>query len=74
MNYFSKFLAALVALLAMATITSRQIFVSLSAAERSFHLWLALGPGIKAVVDRLIEMTMENVPREVIPKTLGATS
>jgi hypothetical protein len=50
MNYLSKFVAALVALLAMATLASRQIFLSLSAADRSFHLWLALGAGITACI------------------------
>jgi hypothetical protein len=50
MNYLTKFVAALVALLALATIASRQLFLSLSAAERSFHLWLALGASITACI------------------------
>jgi len=50
MNYLSKFIAALVALLAMAIIASRQMFLSLSAAGGSSHLWLALGAGITACI------------------------
>ena len=50
MNYLSKFIAALVALLAMAIIASRQIFLFLSPAGGSFHLWLALGAGITAFI------------------------
>ena len=50
MNYLSKFVAALVAMLAMATIASRQIFLFLSAPGESFHLWLALGAGITACI------------------------
>jgi len=50
MNYLSKFIAALVALLAMAIIASRQMFLSLNAAGGSSHLWLALGAGITACI------------------------
>ena len=50
MNYLSKFVAAMVALLAMAVIASRQMFLSLSAAGGSSHLWLALGAGITACI------------------------
>jgi hypothetical protein len=50
MNNLSKFVAALVAMLAMAIIASRQLFLSLSAAERSFHLWFALGAVITACI------------------------
>jgi hypothetical protein len=50
MNYLSKFVAALVAMLAMATIASRQSFLFLSAPGESFHLWLALGAGITACI------------------------
>ena len=58
MSYMYKFVAALVALLAMAIIASRQIFLSIvtrdpsglnTAAGRS-HLWLALGAGISACI------------------------
>ncbi len=53
-----KFVAALVALLAMAIIASRQIFLSvvtrdssgLSTAVGRYHLWLALGAGISACI------------------------
>ena len=56
MSYMSKFVAALVALLAMAIIASRQVFLSVVAREPSglstvagrTHLWLALGACISA--------------------------
>jgi carboxylate-amine ligase len=44
-----------------------------TSADEQLRVWRETGD-IKAVVDHLIEMTMENVPREVIPKALGATS
>lgn len=58
MTYMSKFVAALVALLAMALIASRQLFLSvvtrdssgLSTAMGRSHLWLALGAGIAACI------------------------
>ena len=50
MNYLSKLLAALVALLAMTTIASRQTFLSLSAADRSFLFWLFVGAGLAASI------------------------
>jgi len=54
----SKFVAALVALLAMALIASRQIFLSIVTRDPSglntvvgrSHLWLALGAGISACI------------------------
>ena len=48
MNYLSKFVAAMVTLLAMAIIASRQIFLSLRAPSGSSHFWLALGAAITA--------------------------
>jgi hypothetical protein len=56
MSYMFKFVAALVALLAMALIASRQIFLSVVTRDPSglntvvgrSHLWLALGAGISA--------------------------
>jgi hypothetical protein len=58
MSYMSKFVAALVALLAMALIASRQIFLSIVTRDPSglntvvgrSHLWLALGAGISACI------------------------
>lgn len=58
MSYMSKFVAALIALVAMATIASRQLFLSvvtrdssgLSTAVGRSHLWLALGAGISACI------------------------
>lgn len=58
MSYMSKFVTALVALLAMAIIASRQLFLSVvtrdssglsTVVERS-HLWLALGAGLAACI------------------------
>jgi hypothetical protein len=56
MSYMSKFVAALLALLAMAIIVSRQVFLSvvtrdpsgLSTGAGRTHLWLALGACISA--------------------------
>ena len=56
MSYMSKFVAALLALLAMAIIVSRQVFLSivtrdpsgLSTVAGRTHLWLALGACISA--------------------------
>lgn len=58
MSYMSKFVAALVALLAMAIIASRQLFLSvvtrdssgLSTVAGRSHLWLALGAGLAACI------------------------
>jgi hypothetical protein len=58
MSYLSKFVAALVALLALAIIASRQLFrytvtrdpSGLSTLAGRSHLWLALGAGITACV------------------------
>ena len=44
-----------------------------TSADEQLRVWRETGD-IKAVVDHLIEMTMENVPREVIPKALGTAS
>lgn len=56
MSYMSKFVAALVAVLAMVIIASRQLFLSVAARDQSglstavgrTHLWLALGAAISA--------------------------
>jgi len=58
MSYMSKFVAALVALLAMALIASRQMFLSVVTRDPSglntvvgrSHLWLALVAGISACI------------------------
>ena len=58
MSHISKFVAALVALLAMAIIASRQVFLSvvtrdpsgLSSGGGRSHLWLALGAGLIACI------------------------
>lgn len=58
MSYASRFVAALVALLAMALIASRQVFLSVVARDPSglstiagrTHLWWALGAGISACI------------------------
>lgn len=56
MSYMSKFVAALVVVLAMAVIASRQIFLSVTkdpsglSAAGIPHLWLALGAGISACI------------------------
>ena len=42
-----------------------------TSADEQLRVWRETGD-IKSVVDHLIEMTMENVPREVIPQALGA--
>jgi len=42
-----------------------------TSADEQLRIWRETGD-IKSVVDHLIEMTMENVPREVIPQALGA--
>lgn len=41
-----------------------------TSADEQLRVWRETGD-VKAVVDRLIDMTMENVPREVTPKTLA---
>ena len=41
-----------------------------TSADEQLRVWRETGD-IKSVVDHLIEMTMENVPREVIPQALG---
>jgi len=41
-----------------------------TSADEQLRIWRETGD-IKSVVDHLIEMTMENVPREVIPQALG---
>ena len=41
-----------------------------TSADQQLRVWRETGD-IKSVVDHLIEMTMENVPREVIPQALG---
>ena len=58
MSYMSKFVAALVALLAMAIIASRQLFLSVAARDPSglstaagrSHLWFALVAAISACI------------------------
>lgn len=58
MSYKTKFVAALIALLAMAVIASRQLFLSvatidstgLSTVVGGSHIWFALGAGIAAFV------------------------
>ena len=58
MSYLSKFVTALVALLAMGIIASRQLFLyvvtrdpsGLSTVAGKNHLWLALGSGITACI------------------------
>jgi hypothetical protein len=58
MNYLTKFVAALVALLALAFIASRQVFLyvvtkdpsGLSTVAGRSHLWLAFGAGITACI------------------------
>lgn len=58
MSYKTKFVAAVIAMLAMAIIASRQLFLSvvtrdstgLSTAVGRSHLWLALGAGISALI------------------------
>jgi len=58
MSYKTKFVAALIALLAMAVIASRQLFLSvltrdstaLSTVGGISHLWLALGAGVTACI------------------------
>lgn len=58
MSYLSKFVTALVALLAMAIIASRQLFLSvvtrdssgLSTVAGRSHLWLALAAGLAACI------------------------
>ncbi len=58
MSYLSKFVVALVALLATALIASRQLFLSVVTRDSSglstvvgrSHLWLALGAGLAACI------------------------
>ena len=62
MSYKTKFVAALIALLAMALIASRQLFLSvvtrdsmgLSTVVGRSHLWLALAAGISAVIANIL--------------------
>lgn len=62
MSYKTKFVAALMALLAMAIIASRQLFLSvvtrdstgLSTVAGRSHLWLALGAGISAFIASIL--------------------
>jgi hypothetical protein len=62
MSYKTKFVAALIALLAMAIIASRQLFLSvvtsdstgLSTMAGRSHLWLALGAGVSALIASIL--------------------
>ena len=42
-----------------------------TSADQQLRVWRETGD-VKSVVDHLIEMTMENVPCELIPQALGA--
>ena len=44
-----------------------------TSADEQLRVWRETGD-VKSVVDHLIDMTMENVPREVIPRTLAVAT
>jgi len=44
-----------------------------TSAEEQLRVWRETGD-VKAVVDRLIRLTLENVPREVTPRALAAVA
>jgi hypothetical protein len=59
MSYLSKFVVALVGVLALAIVTSRQLFLFavfsdpqglIGSAGRGHHLWLAIGVGVEACI------------------------